>query len=65
MFIDEGFGSLDPEALENAIRTLAEMTGKDRTIGIITHVSELQERISQQIQVKKGHAGSNITIVEA
>ncbi|MCL2343727.1 MAG: hypothetical protein FWC62_07515, partial [Firmicutes bacterium] len=63
MFIDEGFGSLDGEVLELAIRTLSEMAGRDRVIGIISHVSELRERIDRQIQVEKTPAGSKIRMV--
>lgn len=62
MFIDEGFGSLDPDVLELAIRTLSEMAGVGRIIGIISHVSELRERIDKQIQVEKTSAGSKIKI---
>jgi exonuclease SbcC len=62
MFIDEGFGSLDEEALELAVRTLAEMAGPDRIIGIISHVAELRERIEKQIRVEKTTAGSKIAI---
>ncbi|MGX6971025.1 AAA family ATPase [Vagococcus bubulae] len=51
MFIDEGFGSLDEEALETAIRALETMGGSDRLIGIISHVNELKERIPQQLKI--------------
>jgi exonuclease SbcC len=62
MFIDEGFGSLDTDVLELAIRTLSEMAGTNRIIGIISHVTELRERIDKQIQVEKTIAGSRISI---
>ncbi|MEG2707932.1 MAG: SbcC/MukB-like Walker B domain-containing protein, partial [Vagococcus sp.] len=52
MFIDEGFGSLDEDALELAIRSLESIEGAGRLIGIISHVRELKERIPQQLQVK-------------
>ena len=51
MFIDEGFGSLDEEALETAIRALETMGGSNRLIGIISHVNELKERIPQQLKI--------------
>lgn len=51
MFIDEGFGSLDEESLEMAIRSLELIRGDGRLIGIISHVRELKERIPQQLQV--------------
>ena len=60
MFIDEGFGSLDVDAMELAIRTLSEMAGANRIIGIISHITELRERIDKQIQVEKTPAGSII-----
>jgi exonuclease SbcC len=62
MFIDEGFGSLDAEVLELAIRTLSEMAGENRLIGIISHVTELRERIDRQIQVEKTVTGSKISL---
>jgi exonuclease SbcC len=63
MFIDEGFGSLDSEVLELAVRTLSDMAGGNRVIGIISHVSELRERIDKQVRVEKTTAGSRITVV--
>ncbi|MDR1891390.1 MAG: SMC family ATPase, partial [Oscillospiraceae bacterium] len=63
MFIDEGFGSLDAEVLELAVRTLSDMAGGNRTVGIISHVSELRERIDKQVRVEKTTAGSKISLV--
>ena len=51
MFVDEGFGSLDEEALETAIRALETMGESNRLIGIISHVNELKERIPQQLKI--------------
>jgi len=62
MFIDEGFGSLDAEVLELAVRTLSDMAGGDRVIGIISHVSELRERIDRQVRVEKTSAGSKLRL---
>lgn len=62
MFIDEGFGSLDSEILELAVRTLSDMADIGRIIGIISHVPELRERIDKQIQVEKTSSGSKIKI---
>ena len=62
MFIDEGFGSLDTDALELAIRTLSDMAKTDRIIGIISHVTELQERIDKQVHVRKTPTGSIISV---
>jgi exonuclease SbcC len=63
MFIDEGFGSLDAEVLELAVRTLSDMAGGNRIIGIISHVAELRERIDKQIRVGKSTSGSSIKLV--
>ncbi|MDR1216977.1 MAG: SMC family ATPase [Oscillospiraceae bacterium] len=62
MFIDEGFGSLDAEVLELAVRTLSDMAGDGRVIGIISHVAELRERIDRQIRIEKTPAGSRISL---
>jgi exonuclease SbcC len=62
MFIDEGFGSLDAEVLELAVRTLSEMADDGRIIGIISHVAELRERIDKQIRVVKTPVGSRLSI---
>ncbi|GHU74515.1 nuclease SbcCD subunit C [Clostridia bacterium] len=63
MFIDEGFGSLDAEVLELAVRTLSDMAGSNRIIGIISHVSELRERIEKQVRVEKTPAGSKLNLI--
>jgi exonuclease SbcC len=58
VFIDEGFGSLDPEALDLAIRTLIDLQQGGRLVGIISHVPELKERIDARLEVVPGRAGS-------
>ena len=50
MFVDEGFGSLDEESLEQAIKALAGLTEGNKLVGIISHVGELKERIDRQIK---------------
>ena len=63
MFIDEGFGSLDEEALRLAIRALADLAEGSRLVGIISHVSELKERIEKQmVVIKKKSGGSSVRI---
>ena len=57
LFVDEGFGSLDSLALSKAYQTLAGLTEGNRLVGIISHVSELKERIDRQIVVSKGPDG--------
>lgn len=59
LFVDEGFGSLDSEALSKAYNTLAGLTEGNRLVGIISHVSELKERIDKQIVVTKNKSGSS------
>lgn len=62
LFIDEGFGSLDENARNQAIRILSELAGTDRLVGIISHVSELKEQIEQKIVVKKTDRGSCLIV---
>lgn len=61
MFIDEGFGSLSDNARNEAVNILKEMAGKQRQIGIISHVSELKDEIENQLIVKKDDRGSRIS----
>ena len=62
MFVDEGFGSLDSTSLEQAINTLNTLTTGDRLVGIISHVSELKERIDKQILLEKTMQGSHLKL---
>lgn len=59
MFVDEGFGSLDEESLRQAVRALSGLTEGNRLVGIISHVSELKEKIDKQIVVTKDRAGGS------
>jgi len=67
MYIDEGFGTLDHETLDLAVRTLTSLSGNDRLVGIISHVEELRDRIHLEIVVTKdlvnGH-GSKAEIIK-
>lgn len=58
LFIDEGFGSLDPEALDLAIRALTDLQSGGRLVGVISHVPELRERIPARLEVIPGPSGS-------
>ncbi|MBS6953193.1 MAG: SMC family ATPase [Enterocloster asparagiformis] len=59
MFVDEGFGSLDGEALNLAVKALAGLSEGNRLVGIISHVPELKERIEKQIVVTKEKSGGS------
>ncbi|MGL4713961.1 MAG: SbcC/MukB-like Walker B domain-containing protein, partial [Shewanella sp.] len=63
LFIDEGFGSLDQDSLELAIRTLMDLQSSGRMIGVISHVSEMKEQINTRIDINKTSHGSEITVV--
>lgn len=62
LFIDEGFGSLDTESREQAINTLNLLTDNNKLIGIISHVTELKERIDKKIIIEKTPNGSKISL---
>lgn len=58
MFIDEGFGTLDPDALNSAMNTLIDLQSTGRLVGIISHVPELEERIDARLRVTPAEKGS-------
>ncbi len=60
MFIDEGFGSLDENSRNQAVRVLQEMAGGSKLIGIISHVTELKQEIDDQLIVSKDENGSHV-----
>ncbi|MFI0471983.1 AAA family ATPase [Halomonas sp. HMF6819] len=62
LFIDEGFGSLDQDALDQAIEVLCELQSSGRMIGIISHVSELKEQMAVRIEVAAHRLGSTTSI---
>lgn len=63
LFIDEGFGALDEESLEQACETLQTLAGKNRMVGVISHVAQLRERIEHQIIVEKKNNGSFVKTI--
>lgn len=63
VFVDEGFGSLDPEALDLAINTLIDLQQSGRLVGVISHVADLKERIDVRLQVTAGKGGSTAKFV--
>ena len=62
LFIDEGFGSLDPESLDMAMKALIDLQQKGRMVGIISHVDELKRQIDAGIEVTLGAAGSHVRV---
>lgn len=63
LFIDEGFGSLDPETLRTAMSALTHLEAQGRKVGIISHVSEMTDAIPVQIRVVKGRSGASRLVV--
>jgi exonuclease SbcC len=63
MFIDEGFGTLDPESLDQAIEALMDIQSSGRLVGIISHVPELKERIDIRLEVIAGQTGSRTEFI--
>jgi DNA repair protein SbcC/Rad50 len=62
LFIDEGFGTLDPEALDAAASAIESLPVGGRMVGIISHIDELSLRLPARVRVKKGGEGSQITV---
>ncbi len=60
LFVDEGFGSLDPASLDRALDVLDRLRDGGRAVGIVSHVGELRQRIPTQLHVVKGRAGSHV-----
>ena len=62
LFVDEGFGSLDEDTLEEVMTVLDGLREGGRLVGIVSHVAELRQRIPAQVRVRKGQAGSQLTV---
>ena len=63
MFVDEGFGTLDPESLQSAINCLIDLQRSGRLVGIISHVPELKDEIGARLEVQTGNGGSSAGFV--
>jgi exonuclease SbcC len=60
LFIDEGFGSLDDQTLDEVLDVLDSLRERDRSVGIVSHVADLRRRIHAQLEVIKGRSGSTL-----
>ena len=65
LFVDEGFGSLDEQALEQVMDALEGLRDGGRVVGLVSHVGEMKQRIGSQLQVVKQRNGSTVHIVDA
>jgi exonuclease SbcC len=64
LFIDEGFGSLDPEVLDEVLAVLDSLRTGGRTVGVVSHVAEMKMRIAERIEVRPNPDGSSrLTVV--
>jgi DNA repair protein SbcC/Rad50 len=64
IFLDEGFGTLDPETLDTAEASIANLAAKGRMVGVITHVRDLADRIPLQFRVTKDARTSTVERIE-
>jgi len=62
LFVDEGFGTLDEDTLDEVMNVLDGLRAGGRIVGIVSHVAELRQRIPAQVHVRKGHHGSHVTV---
>ncbi|MFG2574231.1 AAA family ATPase [Streptomyces sp. NPDC048481] len=62
LFIDEGFGSLDDQTLDEVLDVLDSLRERDRSVGIVSHVGDLRRRIHAQLEVVKGRSGSTVRL---
>jgi len=63
LFIDEGFGTLDEETLDEVMNVLDGLRAGGRIVGIVSHVTELRQRVPAQVHVRKSRAGSHVEII--
>jgi exonuclease SbcC len=62
LFVDEGFGTLDEDTLDEVMNVLDGLREGGRIVGIVSHVAELRQRIPAQVHVRKGHHGSHVSV---
>ncbi|MGH3745141.1 MAG: SbcC/MukB-like Walker B domain-containing protein, partial [Mycobacteriales bacterium] len=63
LFIDEGFGTLDEDSLEEVMDVLDGLRAGGRVVGVVSHVTDLRQRIPAQLRVRKGRSGSTLETV--
>jgi exonuclease SbcC len=63
LFVDEGFGTLDEDTLDEVMNVLDGLRAGGRIVGIVSHVAELRQRIPAQVHVRKGHHGSHVSVI--
>ncbi|WP_103061890.1 AAA family ATPase [Actinomyces qiguomingii] len=63
LFIDEGFGSLDPETLQNVLAELGRLQAGGRTVGIVSHVEELRRQVADRIEITRSPSGSKLRVI--
>ena len=64
LFVDEGFGTLDPDALEEVMDVLDGLREGGRMVGVVSHVAEMRARVPAQVHVVKGRAGSSVRVAD-
>jgi exonuclease SbcC len=62
LFVDEGFGTLDADTLDDVMDRLDGLRAGGRTVGVVSHVTELRSRITTQVEVRKGRSGSTVSV---
>lgn len=65
LFVDEGFGSLDPQTLDSVLQVLSELRAGGRVVGVVSHVEEMKGRIAERIEVRRCPDGSSTLTVRA
>jgi exonuclease SbcC len=63
LFVDEGFGTLDPGTLDEVMDTLDELRAGGRVVGLVSHVEELRQRVPVQLRVRKARTGSTLEVI--
>jgi exonuclease SbcC len=62
LFLDEGFGSLDPETLDVVVQAIETLQGGRRLVGVITHIAELAQRLPARVEVGRSASGATLTL---